>query len=374
MKTNFNLAGSVAAAKLFTLSLAAALFIAHAFVPRASGQEAAPPKPLDPAAWGGNHVGKPLPEFVHGDECLFCHRNTIGVTWQKNAHGVTVRQREDAVEFKDLLKDHAALAALDKEVEYVLGSRHFVRLLKKNGYGKFAILNAQAVLNGEAVPPQAAKWRDAEKPAWDKDKFAQRCAGCHTTAVDAETKSFAAFGLDCYTCHGEVNLEHSKDTSIILLSKKNKTDKQVVTSLCAQCHLREGKSKTTGLPYANHFVAGDNLFQDFVVDWKKADDPNLNPGDRHVWKNVRDVALNNSDLTCLSCHQIHANSSRRHRVVLKGPICFECHSNEEGKFKEVRKYEVKSALCEYYSFQEKENHEETKKNEDFSTSFRKRKK
>ena len=24
-------------------------------------------------------------EFVHGDECLFCHRNNIGVTWQKNS-------------------------------------------------------------------------------------------------------------------------------------------------------------------------------------------------------------------------------------------------------------------------------------------------
>ena len=52
----------------------------------------------EPAAWGGNHVGKPIPEYVHGDECLFCHRNTIGVTWQKNAHGVAVRQGEDAPE------------------------------------------------------------------------------------------------------------------------------------------------------------------------------------------------------------------------------------------------------------------------------------
>src|SRR5215475_12942933 len=64
------------------------------------------PKPeqtaLDPAAWGGNHVGKPIPEYVHGDECLFCHRNSIGVTWQKNAHGVAVRQGEDAPELQTL--------------------------------------------------------------------------------------------------------------------------------------------------------------------------------------------------------------------------------------------------------------------------------
>src|SRR5258707_9988874 len=28
----------------------------------------------DPAAWGSNHAGNPVPDFVHGDECLFCHR------------------------------------------------------------------------------------------------------------------------------------------------------------------------------------------------------------------------------------------------------------------------------------------------------------
>src|SRR5215831_20084356 len=64
----------------------------------------------DPAGWGGNHVGKPIPEFVHGDECLFCHRNNIGVTWQQNAHGVTIRHREDAPELLAMVSKQAALA------------------------------------------------------------------------------------------------------------------------------------------------------------------------------------------------------------------------------------------------------------------------
>src|SRR5689334_7839434 len=29
---------------------------------------------LDPSAWGSDHVGKALPEFITSDECLFCHR------------------------------------------------------------------------------------------------------------------------------------------------------------------------------------------------------------------------------------------------------------------------------------------------------------
>lgn len=313
------------------------------------GQDKAP---LDPAAWGGNHASREVPEFVHGDECLFCHRNTVGPTWQRNAHGLTVRQREDATALTPLLKTDAGVAALDKEVEYFMGSRHFVRLLKKNGYGKFALLNAQAVLGADQ---KLASWRNAEKPAWDKDKFANQCAGCHTTGIDPKTRAFSAFGLDCYVCHGNVTLDHTNDTSLMLLSKKNKAGKQVATSICAQCHLRgddgAAKSKSTGLPYPNNFIAGDNLFQDFVVDWKRADDGKLNPGDRHIWRNVRDVAVNDDERTCLSCHQVHAPdpaaATQKHRRLPRAPICFDCHSNEEGQFKQVKKYEVKSALCEY---------------------------
>jgi hypothetical protein len=40
----------------------------------------------DPAVWGDDHVGKAMPEFYGGDECLFCHRGTVGTVWQKDPH------------------------------------------------------------------------------------------------------------------------------------------------------------------------------------------------------------------------------------------------------------------------------------------------
>ncbi|HEY8461333.1 MAG TPA: hypothetical protein VIM99_13180, partial [Blastocatellia bacterium] len=150
-------------------------------------------KSIGPKAWGGNHAGKPIPDYVPGDECLFCHRNAIGSTWQKNAHGVTVRQREDAPELAGMLGSQPALAEVAKQVEYFLGSRHRVRFLKKEGYGKFAMLNAQVALDANN---QSAALINGEKLAWDKEKFAGRCAGCHATAVDPETRAFSAFGLD----------------------------------------------------------------------------------------------------------------------------------------------------------------------------------
>ena len=303
-----------------------------------------PVKQVDPAAWGGNHVGNPLPEYVHGDECLFCHRNTIGATWQQNSHGLTVRHRADAPELEAVLKSQSALAKLDPEIEYFLGSRHRLRFLKKQGYGKFALLNVQATLGADH---KAAAWDGIDKPAWQKEKFTDGCAGCHTTGVDSKDRTFSGFGLDCYTCHGVVDLNHSNDTSLVMLSKKWRSDAKVVTSVCAQCHLRGGKSRTVGLPYPNNFVAGDNLFQDFAIDFAAVDDPKLNPGDRHVLRNVRDVVLyGNEEVTCLNCHQVHANTSARHRRALRAPICFDCH-NQEGPFKNTKPYTVHSAVCEY---------------------------
>ena len=121
----------------------------------------------------------------------------------------------------------------------------------------------------------------------------------------------------------------------------------MVTSICAQCHLRGSESRSTGLPYPNNFVPGDNLFQDLKVNFSAADNEKLNVGDRHIYRNVRDVVVNgNEGVTCLSCHQIHANTSQRHRRALRAPMCFDCHF-ETGGFKQTKPYTVRSPLCEY---------------------------
>lgn len=304
-------------------------------------------KKLDPAAWGRNHVGQAVPEYITGDECLFCHRNTVGATWQRNAHGATIRLFSEAGALKELAKQ-PELSASSKEIEFILGSRHRIRFLKKDGYGAFAMLPIQAVVDGNG---KVTNWIDKEKTGWDKIKFANQCAGCHTTGVDTKSKTFSSIGLDCYVCHGEVNLEHANDTKLMILSKKRRNEAELITSACAQCHLREGKSKSTQLPYPNNFVAGDNLFQDFVVDWSKADDEKLNPIDRHIYRNVRDVAVNgNTSTTCINCHQVHyetrAQSISKHKLPPRSPLCFDCHINES-PLKAIKPYVVNSKTCEY---------------------------
>jgi hypothetical protein len=250
---------------------------------------------------------KELPEFIAGDQCLFCHRNDIGPSWSKNRHNLTIRMKPGS------------------ETEFLLGAGAQQRILKKTGYGRFAIAEPGG--------------------AWNETKFAGRCAGCHTTAFNAGSKTFTEFAIDCYACHGVADLEHTNDTSLITLSKK-KREPKMVTSICASCHLRGGRSKAKGFPFAYHFVPGDNLFADYSAELKKADDAAFNAGDRHVWRNVRDVMEGGSETTCLRCHAVHAGSADKHRRVLTSAACLDCHY-ESGPKKYLKQYKVTSAVCEY---------------------------
>jgi predicted CXXCH cytochrome family protein len=279
--------------------------------------------------WGSDHVGKPLPEYVTGDECLFCHRSDVGPTWSKNRHQLTIRE-PDAAD-RAAWKKSAVLNPFADQANLVLGRTQKARLAKKSAaYGKLELLVDQG-----------------SNPHWDDSRFALKCAGCHTTAVDPQTHAFAALSLDCFTCHGEVNPEHSKDTRLMYLSRKRHDPARVVISICAQCHVRTGRSRSSGLPYPNNFVAGDNLFRDFAIGFSKEPIERLNPADRHVLENVRDVVvLGKQETTCLSCHSVHKSSAKKHRLEPKGAACLTCH-NATGSKKVRKDFEVHSAVCEY---------------------------
>ena len=245
-----------------------------------------------------------VPRYVTGDECLFCHRVKVADTWEKNPHARTVHPGDTG------------------ESPFILGAHAPQRGLKPDGYGKFDLLSTDG-------------------KTWDKQIFALRCAGCHATAVDPETHAFSTSSLDCYTCHGVAPENHPNDTSLILFSKKHSKDPKQIVSICGQCHLRGGKSKSSGLPYPNNFVAGGDLFADFQVDFADL----AKTGD-HIFHNARDVVMNGGDVTCITCHNIHDDTSAKHRQAPTGSICVDCH-NQDGPKKSVKKYTVHSDLCEY---------------------------
>ncbi len=301
---------------------------------------------LDPAAWGDDHVGKPLPAYVTGDECLFCHRET-GATWGDNRHQLTMRpaNSEEPAIVKLRTRDGGKEIAAD--TEYVLGAKRLTRFLQRSqAYGKLDLLSA-------AFVRESGELKHGESPTWNTKMFAERCAGCHTTAVNSQTRAFSAVSLDCFVCHGDVSLEHTKDKRRVLLSNTNREPREAV-SICGQCHLRGGRSKSSQLPYPNTFVAGDNLFRDFQVDFSDAAVEALPPIDQHIYLNARDVALfDQRATTCLTCHEVHRQSSGKHQQLADAAICSSCHvpgtSNNElrDEVKPSTKLRSHSRVCDY---------------------------
>jgi len=304
-----------------------------------------PPRELDPAEWGDDHVGGAIPEFVSGDECLFCHRQDIGPTWSADPHATTIRAIEATAEVVRAFEGSPPLRPFAAEAEFMIGRENRVRLLKRlPAYGELALLSAGWKPATDQEPGQLV---DASAPHWQEETFAQSCAGCHATAVEAGSGAFSARSLDCFVCHGDASLDHTKDASLVHLSRKRNDDARVVTSICAQCHVRTGKSRSTGRPYPNNFIAGDNLFRDFAVDFSDEHLKKLNPGDRHVLENVRDVVVRGEEaVTCLSCHSVHGDSSAGHHRVAQSERCATCHAPGVRRSRPIQ-YEVHSGVCRY---------------------------
>ncbi len=295
-------------------------------------QEKAATPQIDPAAWRSDHVGQPVPAYEDGNTCLFCHRTSIGPSWQTNEHATTIRSLADEANAEQL-NEKASGAA------FVFGRDARLRFLKPTGaYGAFSLLDMSWL-------PTDKQWRGEQK--WDAVKFGANCAGCHASGVDSKVKTFQMPSLDCHTCHGIAVPEHTEDGTLMLLSKKGKTRAEVEISICGSCHLRGGKSNSTGLPFPNNFVPGDNLFKDFVADLSEERIKKESPEEAHIIRNIRDVAiLGFSDIACTTCHDIHDESTAKHAKVTKQLICIVCHT-ESKPLKSVRAHERHSATCEY---------------------------
>jgi hypothetical protein len=315
-------------------------------------RQSARPRRLDPSAWGSDHVGKRVPEYVTGDECLFCHRN-IGPTWPDNRHQLTIRPATADDPAVTALREFDIHKSIADQVSFILGDVRTVRLLKRSqAFGKLDLFSAKYLPPSEA-PKRSGGFANSESPHWDTNTFGERCAGCHSTAVDTPSRAFFATSIDCFACHGSVDLAHTGHPKLVLLSKKNREPREVI-SICGQCHLRGGKSKSSGLPYPNTFVAGDNLFRDFLVDLSADAISKLSPIDRHIFENSHDVVVfGRTETTCLSCHDVHNQSSERHQELNESRRCTTCHvpgsdhTELTESFLQSRGPSAHSQVCEY---------------------------
>lgn len=303
--------------------------------------------------WGSDHTELGLPPYVTGDECLFCHRD-IGPSWGENRHQLTMRPISD---LGKSLRESSKLNALHApiaEAQFTLGERQATYLLRRSqAYGKLDLFSARIDRKDGQVSGTTETDAEHLVPHWDQTQFAERCAGCHATAVDVRTRAFSATSLDCFVCHGDVPLGHTSDIGQVFLSKTSRDPKHVI-SICGQCHLRGGQSKSTSLPYPNSFVAGDNLFKDFELDLSPESWESRSFADHHVFQNSYEtVVAGDSKLTCVSCHSVHQQNSEMHQGLGHESLCNSCHLNTDDysvftkRWIQVMESKDKSHVCDY---------------------------
>jgi hypothetical protein len=220
-------------------------------------------------------IAQSIANYPTGDSCLFCHRDDVGSSWLDNVHAWTTRPAGEPPQ----------VGPLPPDATHVIGKEHF-RPLKQNGYGKFSLLT----LGGTS---------------WQSNVFEKECAGCHTTAVNPLTGEFSSIGLDCYACHGNVPEDHATRKGTALLSRTRANADKEAIAICGSCHLRGGRSKTSGRPYPHAYIAGDDLFRDFQVDLHLDSKAKLDSSDSHVYLKTRAVLEGGSDKSCIDCHRIH---------------------------------------------------------------------
>ncbi len=298
--------------------------------------------PLDPAAWGEDHVDKKLPQFTEGGECLFCHRTESISKWDRNRHQRTMRLAAPDEPAMQALAD-AGLDELANEVGLLLGAGEHARYLQKSAkYGQAEMLPVTFTNNDEG-----GTLAHADSAVWDTVAFAERCAGCHASGIDRETLAYQAVAHDCFVCHGEVPTTHTAKPEEALFAKAGQHGPEVLTAICASCHVRTGIAKSTGRPYPTNFVPGDNVFKDFEIDFSDDAIAALNPIDAHVLMNVRDVVVRGIvGETCMTCHDVHDQNTEAHELLKTRQDCYVCH--QEGVRKsDVPPFDVHSAICEY---------------------------
>ena len=105
------------------------------------------------------------------------------------------------------------------------------------------------------------------------------------------------------------------------------------------------------MAYPNTFVAGDNLFRDFQVDFSDAAIKALSPMDQHIFVSARDVVVfGKTAMTCLTCHDVHGQNSEKHQDLDDTVICSSCHvpATDNTKLRDaVNQQRVHSRVCEY---------------------------
>jgi len=287
--------------------------------------------------------------FVGSDTCKQCHLEHYD-SWKMTMHS---RMTQDAQKNRDVIitpidekRIRADLAKLGKklkvpadqiwvpkveDIKYTIGSQWKQRYIVEQ--------DGELYISPIQYNADTDRWVNYHEHDWKKRPWLKKCAGCHATGVDLETKTIAELGVSCEACHGKGSWHSALPKTAVFEKRQTiinpaKLTMGVAVQICGSCHNRgkATKVKGSGWPvgyepgkaleayyrsvsfasgnvkhvYANEFAKGHH--QQYL-DWKQS---------KHASEGV----------TCTSCHYVHQIGlppTRSQTLSAGSKQCFACH-------------------------------------------------
>ena len=187
-------------------------------------------------------------------------------------------------------------------------------------------------------------WINSPGPAYHDGKanfdraIAPRCFECHATWIEAvpsltEVNQYkpedAILGITCERCHASGREHVSRERSLLRFGRSPaivnpaRLDRQQKMDACAQCHGGLGEPKLPSFSY----VAGKRL-SDYIYLPRQSSNASVDVHGNQVALLERSKCFQASEMTCLTCHDVH--QQQRDVAALSGK-CLTCHQEQSCK-------------------------------------------
>lgn len=165
--------------------------------------------------------------------------------------------------------------------------------------------------------------------------IAPRCFECHATWIDAvpslaEVNQYDSagviLGITCERCHAAGRDHVAREHSALRFARRPaivnpaRLDRQQKMDACAQCHGGLGEPKAPAFSY----VAGKRL-SDYLYLPPQSSTASVDVHGNQVALLERSKCFQASQMTCLTCHDVH--SQQRNVAALSGK-CLTCHQEQ----------------------------------------------
>jgi tetratricopeptide (TPR) repeat protein len=240
------------------------------------------------------------------------------------------------------------IARVDLPIRYLIGSGNFCR-----GY----LVEIDGFLHESPITWYSSKKKWDMSPGYDASRhwgferpIDAACLVCHAGRVEpaqgaVHRITFHEQAIGCESCHGPGSLHESlqrakkhaagaKDLTIINPSKLARSH---LESICAVCHLSGAASIPLRGRQITDYRPGMPL-TDYRIDYRfdSANEQMTVVG--HIDQLRQSACYQKSkDLTCLTCHDPHANQKPNDTIAFNRQKCLDCHAEKGCKLEKLQR-------------------------------------